>query len=47
MRTDILKKEKMEKVTEFLEEMKKVQEEARAVLKKTWKKIKIWCSKND
>jgi len=36
-----LKKEKMEKVTEFLEEIKKVQEETRAVLKKAQKKIKI------
>jgi len=35
MRRDIRKKEKMEKITEFVERMKKVQEEVRAALKKT------------
>ena len=37
---DIRRKEKVEKVTEFVEKMKKVQEEARAVLKKTQKEMK-------
>ena len=32
--TDIMKKEKVEKVTEFVERMKKVQKEVGAVLKK-------------
>jgi len=34
MGTDIRKKEKVEKATEFVERMKKVQKEAEAVLKK-------------
>ena len=37
---DIRKKGKMEKATEFMERMKKVQEEAEAILRKTQKEIK-------
>jgi len=40
MGVDIRKKGKVEKATEFVERMKKVQEEARAVLRKTWEEIK-------
>ena len=34
MRVDIRRKGKVDKVTEFVEKMKKVQEKARAILKK-------------
>ena len=37
---DIKKKGKIEKVTEFVERMKKVQEEAEAVLKKAQEEMK-------
>jgi len=40
MRVDIRKKEKMEKAMEFVERMKKIQEEARAALRKAQKEIK-------
>jgi len=40
MEVDIRKKGKVEKVTEFAERMKKVQEEARVVLRKTEEEIK-------
>ena len=40
MRADIRKKEKVEKATEFVQQIKKVQEEARAALKKTQEDIK-------
>jgi len=43
---DIQKKGKVEKVTEFVERMKKVQEEARAALKRTQKKIKRYADRN-
>jgi len=38
---DIRRKRKMEKVTEFSEKMKKVQEEVGAVLKKIQEELKI------
>ena len=40
MEEDIRKKEKVKKVTEFVERMKKVYKEARAVLKKVQEDIK-------
>ena len=40
MVVDIRRKEKVEKITEFAKRMKKVQEKASAVLKKTQKEIK-------
>jgi len=40
MRVDIRKKGKMEKAMEFVERMKKIQEEARAALRKAQKEIK-------
>ena len=40
MGDNIRKKEKVKKVTEFVEKMKKVQEEARAVLKKVQENMK-------
>jgi len=40
MGIDIRKKEKVEKMTEFSERMKKIQEEVLAVLKKAQEKIK-------
>ena len=40
MGTDIRKKEKVEKVTEFIEKMKKVQEEAEAALRRAQEKMK-------
>ena len=40
MGVDIRKREKMEKVTEFVERMKKVQEKAKAGLKKAQEKMK-------
>ena len=40
METDIRRKEKVEKTIEFVERMKKVQEEARAALKKVQEKMK-------
>ena len=40
IRADIRKKGKVEKATEFVERIKKVQEEARAVLKKVQKDMK-------
>ena len=40
MGVDLRRKEKMEKATEFAERMKKVQEEARAVLIRVQNKIK-------
>jgi len=40
MGVDIRKKGKVEKATEFVERMKKVQEETRVVLRKTWEEIK-------
>ena len=40
MKTDIRRKEKVEKVIEFSERMKKVQKEAGVVLKKAQKKMK-------
>jgi len=46
MRGDIQKKGKVEKVTEFVERMKKVQEEAGAALKKTQEEIKRYVDRN-
>ena len=40
MRADIRKKEKVEKATEFAERMKKVQEEAKAALRKMQEEMK-------
>ena len=40
MEIDIRRKEKMEKVTEFVERMKKVQEEAGVALKKAQEEMK-------
>ena len=40
MRADSGRKEKVEKMTEFAKKMKKVQEEARVVLRKTQKEMK-------
>ena len=40
IRADIRKKGKVKKATEFVERIKKVQEEARAVLKKAQKNMK-------
>ena len=40
MEVNIRRKEKMEKVMEFVKRMKKIQEEARAVLRKAQEKIK-------
>jgi len=40
METDIRRKEKVEKTIEFVERMKKVQEEARAALRKVQEKMK-------
>jgi len=37
---DIRKKGKVEKATEFAERMKKIQEEARVALRKTWEEMK-------
>ena len=37
---DIRKKKKVEKVTEFTEKMRKVQEKSRTILRKVQKKIK-------
>ena len=37
---DIKRKEKIKKATEFVKKIKKIQEEARAVLKKTQEEIK-------
>ena len=37
---DVRRKEKIEKMTEFAERMKKVQEEARVALRKAQKEIK-------
>jgi len=39
--TDIRKKEKMEKVTKFVERMRKVQEEVRVALRKAQEEMKI------
>jgi len=40
MGVDIRRKEKIEKVTQFAERMKKIQEEVEAALKRTQKEIK-------
>ena len=40
MGADIRKKEKVEKVTEFAERMKKIQEKAEAVLRKAQEEMK-------
>ena len=40
MRTNIKRKEKIEKVTEFAEKIKKVQEKAKVVLRKIQEEIK-------
>ena len=40
IRVDIRKKEKVEKTTEFVKRMKKVQEEVEAVLRKAQKEMK-------
>jgi len=45
MRRDIWKKGKMEKAMEFVERMKKVQEEAGAALKKAQEKMKRYADK--
>jgi len=45
MRRDIWKKGKMEKAIEFVERMKKVQEEAGAALKKAQEKMKRYADK--
>ena len=41
MRTDIRRKEKVEKATEFIKRMRKVQEKAGMALKKTQEEMKI------
>ena len=46
MERDIRKKEKVEKATEFVERIKKVQEEARAALKKTQEEMKRYANRN-
>ena len=46
MRGDIRKKEKMEKTIEFVERMKKVQEEAGIALKRTQEEIKRYADRN-
>ena len=46
MGRDIRKKGKMEKITEFVERMKKVQEEVRTALKKTQKEMKRYTDRN-
>ena len=43
---DIRRKEKVEKVTEFVEKMKKIQEEAEAALKKMQEKMKRYVDHN-
>ena len=43
---DIRKKEKVEKTMKFVEKMKKIQEEAGTVLKKTQKEIKRYADRN-
>ena len=40
MRVDIRRKEKVERATEFVERMKKVQEESGAALRKTYEEMK-------
>ena len=45
MEADIRKKEKVEKATEFVERLKKVQEEAGAALKKTQEKMKKYMNR--
>ena len=46
MRGDIRRKEKVESVTEFVERMKKVHEEAKAALKKTQEEMKRYADRN-
>ena len=46
MEGDIKKKEKVKKATEFVERMKKVQEEAGAALKKIQEEIKRYVDRN-
>ena len=46
MEGDIRKKEKVEKATEFVEKMKKVQEEAGAALKKMQEEMKRYVDRN-
>jgi len=46
MEGDIRKKEKVEKATEFVERMKKVQEEAEAALKKAQEDMKRQANKS-
>jgi len=41
MGVDIRRKEKIEKVTQFAERMKKIQEEVEAALKRTQKEMKM------
>ena len=42
---DIRKKEKVEKATEFVERLKKVQEKAGTVLRKTWEEMKKYADR--
>ena len=46
MRGDIRRKEKVEKATEFVEKLKRVQEEAGAILKKTQEEMKRYVDRN-
>jgi len=46
MREDIRKKGKVESATEFVERMKKVHEEAGAILKKTQEEMKRYADRN-
>ena len=43
---DIRRKGKVEKTTEFVEKLKRVQEEARAALKKTQEEMKRYTDRN-
>ena len=43
---DIRRKGKVEKATEFVEKLKRVQEEARAILKKTQEEMKRYVDRN-
>ena len=46
MERDIRKKEKVEKATEFIERLKKIQEEAGTALRKVQKEMKRYADKN-